>query len=124
MRTTRRGVGPDGNPSIYFVDTGNDVTFCSGGVVCDTTVHLSGVFDRKDPTRATLMLLGALAGLAERVCFADNISAGRNKPDGPGRSRGADVRCEHPGSTSLALTGAARLASRGQAVVELENTIA
>jgi len=118
----QKGVGADGNPSIYFVDTGNDVTFCTGGVVCDTYGSIYRVvFDRNDPTKATLMLLERSRGWQSEWASPDNVSAGRNSlmvqedPAVPTFARA-------PRIYQFGFDRRGRLASRGEAVVELDNT--
>lgn len=118
----QKGVGPDGSPSVYFVDTGNDVTFCAGGVVCDTYGSIYRVvFARNDPTRAELILLERSRGWQSEWASPDNVSAGRNSlmvqedPAVPTFARA-------PRIYQFGFDGRGRLSSRGKAVVELENT--
>lgn len=117
----QKGLGVDGNPAIYFVDTGNDVTFCTGGVVCDQYGSIYRmVFDRNDPTKATLILLERSQGWQTEWASPDNISAGRNSlmvqedPAVPTFARA-------PRIYQFGFGANGRLSSRGRAVVELDN---
>lgn len=116
-----KGVGADGNPAIYFVDTGSDATFCTGGVVCDTYGSIYRmVFDRTDPTRAKLILLQRSTGWQTEWASPDNIAVGRNSlmvnedPAIPSFARA-------PRIYQFGFDRRGRLSSRGRAVVELEN---
>jgi hypothetical protein len=109
------------SPSIYFVDTGNDQTFCNG-VICDAYGSIYRmVFDPNDPTKARLSLLQRSTGWSTEWSSPDNIAVSRNSlmvqedPAHPTFARS-------PRIYQFGFDGKGRLTSRGTAVVELTNS--
>ncbi|MEO8294614.1 MAG: alkaline phosphatase PhoX [Gemmatimonadota bacterium] len=118
----QKGIGRDGKPAAYFVDTGNDATFCAGGVVCDVYGSIYRIeFDRNDPTSATLILLERSQGWQSEWASPDNIAASttslmvQEDPAVPTFARA-------PRIYQFGISRNGRLTSRGQAVVELPNS--
>jgi hypothetical protein len=117
----RRGVGPDGTPAFYFVDTGNDQTFCNGAV-CDAYGSIYRMtFDRNDPTKVQLVLLQRSQGWQTEWASPDNIAVSRHSlmvqedPAHPSFARA-------PRMYQFGIDRRGGLASRGTAVVELPNS--
>ena len=117
----RKGVGADGTPSIYFVDTGNDATFCNG-VICDEYGSIYRMtFDRNDPTKARLFLLQRSTGWQSEWASPDNIAVSRNSlmlQEDPAHPTFARA----PRIYQFPIDNRGRLTNRGVAVVELLNS--